>query len=122
MRFLFTSCDLTICLSMWAPISGPGQLNEGRSIRNVGEQNLGPGGIFRHVVTDLEIRAQKYLEKLKLGDAAANSWFMRESRLGLEHRPRGLEALARSSFGNTAHLWMWDERSMTAALEKAGFI
>ena len=83
---------------------------------------LRPGGIFRLVIPDLEIRAQKYLEKLTLGDSAANSWFMRKVHLGLEHRTRGLEALARSIFGNSAHLWMWDERSMTAALEKVGFI
>jgi SAM-dependent methyltransferase len=83
---------------------------------------LKPGGIFRLVVPDLEIRARTYVEKLKVGDAEANTWFMRTSNLGLEHRKRGLEAWARGVFGNSAHLWMWDERSMTAALEKVGFI
>jgi SAM-dependent methyltransferase len=82
---------------------------------------LKPGGIFRLVIPDLEIRAQKYLEKLNAGDAEANIWFMRTTNLGLEHRKRGVEAWARGVFGNSAHLWMWDERSMTAALEKVGF-
>jgi predicted SAM-dependent methyltransferase len=83
---------------------------------------LKPGGIFRLVVPDLEIRAREYLEKLDAGDAGANSWFMQAAHLGLEYRKRGLGAMARNIFGNTAHLWMWDERSMTAALVKVGFI
>jgi SAM-dependent methyltransferase len=83
---------------------------------------LKPGGIFRLVVPDLEDRARKYLEKLNVNDAGANSWFMQATYLGLEFRERGLGAVARSIFGNSAHLWMWDERSMTAALEKVGFI
>ncbi len=83
---------------------------------------LRPGGIFRLVIPDLEIRARKYLEKINAGDANASSWFMQTTCLGLEYRSRGLRALARGIFGNSAHLWMWDENSMTAALEKVGFI
>jgi len=85
-------------------------------------QMLMPGGIFRVVVPDLEGRARKYLEKLSAGDVDANSWFMKSTSLGVEDRKRGIEALARSIFGNTAHLWMWDETSMSAALRKVGFI
>jgi SAM-dependent methyltransferase len=83
---------------------------------------LKPGGIFRLVVPDLECRARKYLERLAGGDADANSWFMRNAGLGAEQRGRGLAHLARAMFGNSAHLWMWDEPSMTAALRQAGFI
>jgi SAM-dependent methyltransferase len=83
---------------------------------------LKPGGIFRLVIPDLESRARRYLEKLDAGDPSANSWFMRTTGLGIEKRRRGLEALARNSFGNSAHLWMWDEKSMSAALQKVGFI
>lgn len=82
---------------------------------------LKPGGIFRLVVPDLESRARQYLAKLENGDAEANSWFMRTGMNGVEHRNNSLETWARSIFGNTAHLWMWDERSMTAALEKMGY-
>jgi hypothetical protein len=74
------------------------------------------------VVPDLEGRARKYLGRLESGDAEANSWLMRNAGLGAEHRLRGLAALARTTFGNATHLWMWDEPSMAAALRQAGFI
>ena len=85
-------------------------------------QLLGPGGIFRLVVPDLKIRAQKYLERLEMGQAEANSWFMRSSRLGSESASRGPVGLARSVIGRSAHLWMWDEISLAAALDKTGFV
>jgi len=83
---------------------------------------LAPGGIFRLVVPDLKIRAQKYIERLESGQAGANAWFMRAAHLGLENRPRGLAAFARRTFGRSAHLWMWDEKSLAAALDKTGFV
>jgi hypothetical protein len=83
---------------------------------------LGPGGIFRLVVPDLKSRAQKYLERLESGQAEANSWFMRSARLGSESASRGPVELARSLIGRSAHLWMWDESSLAAALDKTGFV
>jgi hypothetical protein len=83
---------------------------------------LRSGGIFRLVIPDLEIRARKYLEQVSAGDTNANSWFMQATYLGLPYRKRGVEALARTAFGNSSHLWMWDEISMAAALKKVGFI
>jgi SAM-dependent methyltransferase len=83
---------------------------------------LKPGGLFRLVVPDLEVRARSYIDKLRQGDPDGNSWFMRSSLLGAESRSRGPVALLRSAFGHNAHLWMWDEASMAAALRKAGFI
>jgi SAM-dependent methyltransferase len=84
---------------------------------------LKPNGIFRLVIPDLEARARKYLEKLESGgDTFANSWFMHATSLGSERRNRGFEAWARAAVGNSAHLWMWDEKSMTAALTKARFV
>jgi len=83
---------------------------------------LEPGGIFRLVVPDLKIRAQKYLERLKMEQAEANSWFMRSARLGSESSSRGPVALARSVLGRSTHLWMWDEISLAAALDKTGFV
>jgi SAM-dependent methyltransferase len=82
---------------------------------------LKPGGLFRLVVPDLECRARQYLSRLDDGDAQANSWFMRNAGLGAERRSRGAAALARVTLGNSAHLWMWDERAMAAALRQAGF-
>ena len=82
---------------------------------------LRPTGIFRLVVPDLKSRAQTYLQRVEQGDAKANDWFMHSSHLGLERRPRGLQALARTIFGRSSHLWMWDEDSIAAALTEAGF-
>jgi SAM-dependent methyltransferase len=83
---------------------------------------LRPGGSFRLVVPDLEVRTRTYLERLSAGEAESNSWFMRISYLGCEHRWKGLNGLLRVLFGHSAHLWMWDERSISAALKKIGFI
>lgn len=83
---------------------------------------LKPGGIFRLVVPDLEARARIYLQKLESGEADANTWLMRIAGIGVERRDRSLEGIARLVFGNSAHLWMWDEKSMAAALRKVGFV
>jgi predicted SAM-dependent methyltransferase len=97
-------------------------LEDFRAALNNTYRLLRPGGLFRLVVPDLEIRSRKYLEKLELGSPDANSWFMRTSHLGTEHRNRSPAALARAVFGSSAHLWMWDEKSLTAALHQVGFI
>jgi hypothetical protein len=47
---------------------------------------------------------------------------MRSTRLGSEGSPHGPVELARSLIGCSAHLWMWDENSLTAALDKTGFV
>ena len=83
---------------------------------------LKPGGIFRLVVPDLEGRARKYLEMLQSREPTANSWFMRATYLGVENHARGIRATAQNIFGNSSHLWMWDEGSMTAALQAVGFV
>jgi len=82
---------------------------------------LKPGGIFRLVVPDLQARAERYLHELALGRPEANVWFMRASGLGREHDVPGLGPRLRRTFGRSAHLWMWDEKSLAAALGKAGF-
>src|SRR5262249_29127870 len=83
---------------------------------------LKPGGLFRLVVPDLEARARIYLQKLERGEIEANGWLMRTAGLGVERRDRSLEGIARSLLGNSVHLWMWDEKSMAAALRKVGFV
>ena len=71
---------------------------------------LKPGGIFRLVVPDLEQLVRDYAAKPD-GDS-----FMRESGLGAESR-----SVVRDAIGNSAHRWLWDERSMARALRDAGF-
>lgn len=74
------------------------------------------GGIFRFVFPDLE----KIIDDYSSGALDANA-FIRETGLGLEQRPRGMKGFVKSFFGNSAHLWLWDESSIRKALETAGF-
>ena len=77
-----------------------------------------PSGVFRLIVPDLLVRAEKYIAAARLGAKDANDGFMRSSHLGSESAP----TLLRAAFGHSAHLWMWDEPSMAAALTSAGFV
>jgi hypothetical protein len=81
--------------------------------------HLQPGGIFRFVLPDLEHLVHDYLES---EDAAAAERFMRDARLGREVRPKGLIAWLREWIGNSAHLWMWDFKSIASELDSAGFV
>ncbi|HYE20411.1 MAG TPA: methyltransferase domain-containing protein [Tepidisphaeraceae bacterium] len=81
---------------------------------------LRPGGIFRFVLPDLEHLARSYVAALP-GDAGASVRFMEDAHLGQRQRPRGVRGMMRGWLGNSAHLWMWDYASMSAALAKAGF-
>jgi hypothetical protein len=47
---------------------------------------------------------------------------MRPARLGSGEASRGPLELARSLIGRSTHLWMWDESSLAAALDKTGFV
>lgn len=71
---------------------------------------LAPGGTFRLIVPDLEARARHYI-----ADGDANK-FMRSTMLGKSARPS-----LRQRASLSAHLWMWDVRSLSAELSEAGF-
>jgi SAM-dependent methyltransferase len=79
---------------------------------------LRPGGVFRFVLPDLEQLARDYLSD---GSASAASRFMEASCLGIKRRKRGLSGLFSTWLGNSAHLWMWDEKAMTQQLIKQRF-
>ena len=83
---------------------------------------MSPGAHFRLIVPDLRARAEKYLAELAAGETSANDKFLRTTYLGQDRRPRSIGDFARSWIGNSAHLWMWDEPSMTAALKRTGFV
>jgi hypothetical protein len=83
---------------------------------------LEPGGVFRLIVPDLEERARRYIHETSNKSAEASGIFMRTCHLGMEHRPGSLLGLARLSIGGSAHLWMWDQASITEELRKVGFI
>lgn len=82
---------------------------------------LRKGGIFRLVVPDLESSAREYIARLECGAPNANASFLRETQLGCEERERGIIGLAKKLFNTSAHLWMWDETSMTQALNDHEF-
>jgi SAM-dependent methyltransferase len=79
---------------------------------------LQPGGTFRLVLPDLEQIARDYLAAR---DVRAAHQFMESSYLGTKTRPRGLGGVLRAWLGNSAHLWMWDERSLGDKLREHGF-
>ena len=83
---------------------------------------LQPGGVFRLIVPDLTARTKRYIASLDSGADDANAAFMRSCHLGTERRLRGIVGMLRAHFGNSAHLWMWDEPSLLRALREAGFV
>lgn len=80
---------------------------------------LRSGGIFRLVVPDLETLAQRYVQDP--GDEAAES-FIRETGLGLSKRPHSPFELLKHWLGAQEHLWMWDQKSLSARLNRVGFV
>ncbi|HEX3882455.1 MAG TPA: methyltransferase domain-containing protein [Stellaceae bacterium] len=90
-----------------------------KALRNTYEM-LRHGGVFRLIVPDLLERARRYVSTADEGSITAEA-FMRETFLGKEHRPTGIVGLLRELLGNSAHLWMWDEISITEELKRAGF-
>lgn len=76
------------------------------------------GGTFRMVVPDLEQLCRDYLSD---SSSTAAHRFMEVSYLGRKQRPRGIIGLIKERLGNSAHLWMWDERSMVEKLKEHGF-
>ncbi|MEM1183777.1 MAG: methyltransferase domain-containing protein [Planctomycetota bacterium] len=79
---------------------------------------LRPSGVFRVVLPDLLLIAREYVES---GEDEAAHRFMKGTQLGVKAREPGLMGLIRPVFGNSKHMWMWDEKSLTRALTDAGF-
>jgi len=77
------------------------------------------GGTFRLVVPDLRQLALEYIED---SSTKAAHRFMESAGLGRTHRLRNLIGFAKDWIGNSAHLWMWDEKAMTEVLRQHGFI
>jgi hypothetical protein len=79
---------------------------------------LRPGGVFRLIVPDLEALVRTYISD---NEPEAALRFMEYSGLGRKNRARSLAGFVRDMFGNSAHLWMWDRRSIHVELERHGF-
>ena len=80
---------------------------------------LRPGGIFRLVVPDLEVIARQYVAA---SDPGAAIRFMQQAHLGEAEKSRGLADKAKSLFGRSQHLTMWDFKGMSAELHRADFV
>ncbi len=80
---------------------------------------LKPGGTFRAVLPDIRFICRQYLDSCATDPAAAVA-FVRNTHMGLEATPRGLERLRRM-FSRSFHLWMWDYAAMRLELADAGF-
>jgi SAM-dependent methyltransferase len=78
------------------------------------------GGIFRLIMPDLEVYARNYLASIKT-DPSASILFLENTFLGKKKRPRNLKEILSSFWGNSTHLWLWDNASATHELEQAGF-
>jgi hypothetical protein len=81
---------------------------------------LSKGGVFRLIVPDLLERARRYVAIAQYSPEAAGQ-FLQATMLGKELRPRGLLAVLRELIGNSGHLWMWDETSISEELSSVGF-
>lgn len=81
---------------------------------------LAEGGVFRLVVPDLLERARRYVASTEEASEAAEQ-FLRSTYLGKVNRPAGWLGILREGFGNSDHLWMWDEASISLELRRAGF-
>jgi hypothetical protein len=81
---------------------------------------LAEGGVFRLIVPDLLERARRYVAVAEERPEAAVE-FCRATSLGREGRATSLLGVVRETIGSSAHLWMWDETSMTSELKRAGF-
>lgn len=79
------------------------------------------GGIFRCVLPDLEKYVQTYLQHKQAGNKAAADIFMETSCLGYYERSKDFKSRLIQAYGNSSHLWMWDEVSLKEVLTKVGF-
>lgn len=82
---------------------------------------LKSGGVFRCVVPDLEYIAKKYIADKENGEKLASISFVEATLMGVYERPKGFKGLISSYFGNSHHLWMWDQDSLSEELRKVGF-
>ena len=82
---------------------------------------LTPGGIFRLVVPDLRVYAERYVAAVRDGDGDASIRFLEGTGLGVRSRPRTPMGLAQRLMGSSEHQWMWDESSLRLELERTGF-
>jgi predicted SAM-dependent methyltransferase len=113
----YNSCDGIYCSHVLEHLS----LHDCRKAIEETYNLLKPGGIFRCVLPDLETYIRDYNQMRNAHNPAASMHFMNQSLLGLTERPKGIKGLMVQMMGNSHHLWMWDQYSLTVELQEAGF-
>lgn len=83
---------------------------------------LRSGGTFRLIVPDLAARAERYVRDRAQRSPKNADAFIKALNIGEMDRAHGVEALLRSTFGHSGHLWMYDEDLMGELLQQAGFV
>lgn len=111
------SCDGVYCSHVLEHLS----LNDFNTALANTLRMLKPGGIFRLVMPDLEYMIKGYMQNKKAGMDEASVRFIRDTGMGIEQRTRGLKGAIMHGWGNSNHLWLWDQSATLLALTKAGF-
>lgn len=113
---MINSCDGVYCSHILEHLAYQDFL---KAIRNT-YLILKPNGIFRCVLPDLHSSIKNYIINYEQIEEPAHE-FMRSTMLGIEKREGGIAGLTKSLFGNSKHLWMWDDKTLTSELKKVGF-
>jgi ubiquinone/menaquinone biosynthesis C-methylase UbiE len=111
------SCDGLYCSHTLEHLS----LNDFRIALKNSFKILKKGGVFRCIVPDIEHLARTYISQLENGNSSASTSFINDTLMGIKERPRGFKSFIKSFYGNSHHLWMWDNKSLTEELKNAGF-
>ena len=111
------SCDGIYCSHVLEHLS----LNDFRKAIRQTYKYLKKGGIFRCVVPDLEFYINQYVNAKNSDNESAALEFMDCTLLGISERPKGIKGLLVNYLGNSHHLWMWDNNSLTNELQQARF-
>ena len=86
---------------------------------------LQPGGRFRLIVPDLSYYIKEYVNsksKHIKTNKSASSEYNFHSGLGTKQSLKSVFSRMIRAFGNSEHLWMWDEESLIFELAEAGFV
>jgi predicted SAM-dependent methyltransferase len=83
---------------------------------------LKSGGVFRVIVPDLLLDVEDYLKAYSSPDGGgASISFFKNSCVGKLSRRKTIKEFIVEYMGNSSHLWMWDEKSLSRALHETGF-
>ena len=88
-----------------------------RALRNIYAM-LKPGGVFRLIVPDIEIRIKRYVDS---SESTRAHEFVKMSGLGRAEPSAGLIVKLYQAFRTSGHRWMYDWGSMSEELSRAQF-